>query len=46
MFYAPVNSFTYIEAVSSGMLDETGVPGENPQPTASELTNLLTLRSA
>lgn len=39
------DSFTYsdIRVVSSGMIEETEVLGENNQPSERELTNFLTL---
>lgn len=43
--YSQVKILSLIEAVSSGMVEKTGVPGENHRPSASELTNFLTLGS-
>lgn len=40
------DSVLYIKVVSSKMVDENGVPRVNNQPSASELTKFLTLRSA
>lgn len=45
VFYVPLKFF-YIKAVTSGMVEETEVPGQNHGPLASELTNFITLGSA
>lgn len=46
VFYAPLKILSlYIELVSFGMVEEIGVPAENHQPLAKELTNFLILVS-
>lgn len=42
VFYAQVNILSLIlKVVSSEVVEEIAVPGENQQPLATELTNLL-----